>query len=168
MARIARTFTMDESAGEASARFSTELSETFYDWGFRLEDESPEHLAFRPRFLDAEDVGVVLMIPLAITAALGRLLFDRQLEVDFTPNQDGGCTVEVYGRARRKIATAIELLGHKSHWPINPADPDWLLDNEPPVDRDDEIIEAWEGEDIHPEQLDRITRRALKHAGRLK
>jgi hypothetical protein len=40
---------MDESVGEASARFSSELSETLYDWGFKLDGESPEHLAFRPR-----------------------------------------------------------------------------------------------------------------------
>jgi hypothetical protein len=90
-----------------------------YDWGFKLGEESSDHLAFRPRFLDAEDVGFVLLIPLAWVVWIARLLFDRQFQVDFTANPDGGCTVEVYGRARRKVATAIELLGHKARWPAN-------------------------------------------------
>lgn len=34
-------------------------------------------------------------------------------------------------------------------------------------DRQDEILEAWEGEDIDPATLDPITRRALKKAGRI-
>lgn len=157
MAAIERTFTMQEAPEQAQARFRDELGPALHRIGFRLHVEEPEHLKFTVRYMG----GWLFLGILTGMFWLSRKVRNHHIEVDFDP--DGtGTRVTLYGRAQRPIRDSANVLGRRGHWPENMDDPDWG-----PTTPDDPLCE-WDAMDAEaPEEVDRITRRALKKAGRL-
>lgn len=165
MASISRTFLMAEPAEEAQQRFKGELMPGLDELGFTLRDDASGHLVYGPRGAGGRVAAASVLAPvvgvLAAGSAAWRSTKGHRLEVDFTATESG-CKVEIYGVAGSRTVERINLLGRNGHWPATLNDPDWPA----PFEVSDELIE-WEGENIDPKSLDRITRRALKRAGRL-
>jgi hypothetical protein len=154
MARFERTFTMCEQPDQAQTRFRDELGPALNRVGFRLDRDEPGHLVFPPRYMG----GVLFLGWVTGIYWLWRKSMNHRLEADFDP-APGGTTVTVYGRTGGGLCDPISRLGRRGHWPENMDDPDWL----PSVAEYD--LAQWDIED--PREMDRITRRALKKAGRL-
>jgi hypothetical protein len=168
MARIERSFQMAEPPGEAQDRFHAELGPSLHRFGFRLRLDEPEHLVFRPRYMGLK---VWLLGPTVLGLFMViwwgfRLMMGQRVEVEFSERATGSA-IEIYGRASRGIADLIDMLGRKGHWPANREDPEWLPVPEELVNEQDSAWDDADLEGIDPSQLDRITRRALKKAGRL-
>ena len=122
--------------------------------GFRVRREEPGALEFPARFLYI--AGNYSWIILLIRQIRGEVV-----GVHFSP-ASVGTTVEITGRAGRGIRRMISVLGDNDHWPANLDDDDWL-----PTPTDHSYDEWDDLDEVDPDQLDRITRRALKSAGRL-
>lgn len=148
MATLANSFQMPEQPDEAQARFQGELGPVLHRMGFRLRDVQPGRLEFVPRFI-------------SLLQFLPRKARGETVAVDFL-GEPTGTAVRVSGKATGGIKKLVSHLGEEAHWPANVDDKDWLI-----VARNDSFTEWDQVEDIDPTQLDPITRRALKRAGRL-
>jgi hypothetical protein len=151
---------MEAPPEEAQRRFRAEIGRSLRDMGFRLEDDEPGHLAYGTKY------AMVGLVWLGFLVALWRMLSGHRIEVDFTA-AERGCEVEIYGRSGRSVNDSVNLLGRNGHWPTNPDDPAWVLagieqSSDDPYSQWDEV------DDVDLQDLDRITRRALKKSGRLK
>lgn len=159
MATIERSFSMQEAPEEAQARFVNELGPALHRMGFLLQAEEPGHLDFRVRFMG----GWLFLNIWTAMFWLSRKVLGHHIEVDFDPD-DSGTKVTLYGRTGGDIRGDINVLGRRGHWPLNMDDPRWV-----PTTAEDHYSEWDEADEAEtlPEEMDRITRRALKKAGRL-
>jgi hypothetical protein len=157
MATFEQTFTMQEAPEEAQARFVIELGPALHRMGFLLQAEEPGHLDFRVRYMG----GLLFLSIWTAMFWLSRKALGHHIEVDFDPD-DSGTKVTLSGRTGGDVRGDINVLGRRGHWPENMDDPDWM----PTVPADP--LREWDEMDTEaPEELGRITRRALKKAGRL-
>ena len=161
MARFERTFRLQEGPESAQARLH-ELDATLRRLGFKPRAEEPRRQAWTARLMWKSPV--LFLTPLywwiAALFWLWRKVMKHRINVDFAPDASG-TKVTLTGRAGGGIPTMIDNLGRERHWPENMADRDWV-----PTTPDDRLAD-WDSEEANPEEMDRITRRALKKAGRL-
>ena len=148
---------MSDAPEEAQARFRSEIGPALHRMGFRLEDEQTGHLVYGVRYMG----GKLFFGWVTVSLWLLRKLIRHRVEVDFDPNASGA-KIELYGRTSRGVRDLINLLGRRGHWPENIDDPDWV-----PELPEDRLSEWDEADEVDPDNMDRITRRALKKAGRL-
>jgi hypothetical protein len=162
MAAIERSFIMQEAPEEAQARFH-ELDPTLHRMGFKLGAEEPGHLAYVARFVGRHVWWIIYGLLLWALALwwLWRRVMKHRIAVDFD-QEESGTKVTLYGRTGGGIRKSIDLLGREGHWPENMTDRDWV-----PTIPDDPLCKWDEMGAEAPEEMDRITRRALKKAGRL-
>lgn len=160
MARLDRTFVMEESPTDAQARFRKEIGQALDTMGFKLVTDVPAHLAFQVRYMG----GVLFIGLITLMVWLWRKARGYNVEVDFTQNESG-TRVEIYGKTPGDVAALINVLGRQGHWPSNPQDPAWVAEGVPESPSDE--LSSWDDTDIDPSQLDRVTRRALRKAGKL-
>jgi hypothetical protein len=112
VARINRTFTMQETSEQAQARFAEEIGSVLHRaGGFRLYMRQPGHLAYSDGIRD----------PLAFAGADGveysllRRMLAHRIKVDF--RREGTRTkVTVEDRARGSRAV-MKMLGQPGQWP---------------------------------------------------
>lgn len=159
MTVLDRSFAMTEPPADAQGRFEREIGGALHRMGFRLTDSDFGHLRFGVRYWG----GAMWFGWLTVAFWLWRKLMGHAIEADF--EADGpGTKVSVYGKAPGDIAALVNLLGRSEHWPANREDPDWL-----PALADAELeTDEWDDPDIDHNELDRVTRRALKKQGRLR
>jgi hypothetical protein len=140
-----------------------ELDATLYRVGFKPRAEGPGHQAWTARLMWKGPILFLIPFYLLFWAGLfwaWRKLMRHRVAVDFTPDASG-TAVTLTGRAGGGIPAMIDALGREGRWPENMADRDWV-----PTVPDDRLAD-WDDEEADPEEMDRITRRALKKAGRL-
>jgi hypothetical protein len=157
VASFERSFRMSEDPKAAQARFSSEIGPALHRMGFRLDVEQPGHLAFGARYMG----GFLFLGWVTGAFWLWRKLMRHRVEVEFNADASG-TMVELYGRTGGGMRDLINLLGRHGHWPETLDDRDWI-----PALPDDRLREWNSADELDPQQMDRITRRALKKAGRL-
>jgi len=153
MPRLDRSFAMEETPTEAQARFRDEVGQALHAMGFRLDVDTPGHLEFHVRYQRG-----VLWTGLVPKASR------HNVAADFT-DDDQGTKVDISGTAPGDLAALINVLGRQGHWPSNRGDPGWVAEGMPESPQDD--LASWDDTEIDPSQLDPITRRALRKAGKL-
>jgi hypothetical protein len=161
MARFERTFRMQEGPKQAQVRLH-ELDATLHRIGFKPLVEEPGHIAWTARFYALTPILLLsaLLLWAAIIFWVWRKMMKHRVEIDFAPDASG-TKVTLTGRAGGGIPGMMNNLGCEGHWPENMVDRAWVPT--PPDDR----LAAWDDEAVDPQEMDRITRRALKKAGRL-
>jgi hypothetical protein len=163
MPTIERGFSMQEAPEQAQARLH-ELDATLHRLGFKPRAEEPGRQAWTARLMWKSPVLFLtpLYVWVAATFWVWRKAMKHRIGIAFAPDESG-TKVTLTGRAGGGIPAMIDNLGRERHWPENMTDRDWVPTI--PEDRYSEWDEADEAE--APEEMDRITRRALKKAGRL-
>jgi hypothetical protein len=151
---------MQEGPVRAQERFH-ELDATLYRVGFKPRAEQPGSQAWTARLMWKSPILLLSFIFVWVAALfwIWRKVMKHRIEVTFEPDASG-TKVTLTGRAGGSICSTIDKLGREGHWPENMEDRDWV-----PTTPADPYAE-WEDE-ADPQEMDRITRRALKKAGRL-
>jgi hypothetical protein len=122
MAKVDRSFHMDETPEQAQRRFEEEIGwELHKDEGFAAVRELPGEIDYSDGVVDEQSDERAF--PAArgrgeSAAAYGGLreLLARRIKVELTPD-GAGTLVRIHGHAEGRLRDAIELLGTHGHWP---------------------------------------------------